>query len=130
MSLIFDTSVLIDIEKRSDHIISKLQELSRLYPGQGQITFMSYFEFIFGLNEKSPKNKEKAIQFIHYFECIQTTPITAEILSDLKHKYEKRGMMFTLSDLFIAAQVIENKGILVTRDKQFNGIEELKKIIL
>src|SRR3989344_8901761 len=105
MSLIFDTSVLIDIDNRNTQVLSKLNELSRVYSGRGQITFMSYFEFIFGLNEKSLKNKEKSLQFINYFECLHTTNSTAEILSNLKHKYEKKGIMFMLSDLLIAAQV-------------------------
>jgi len=55
---------------------------------------------------------------------------TSDILSDLKLKYEKKGLSFSLSDLLIAAQVIENDLILVTRDRDFEGIRELKKIIL
>ena len=130
MNLIFDTVVLIDIQNRKSETIERLKELSEIYTGPGQITFMTYFEFLFGLGEKSLKNKEIAIAFINNFECLQTTKTTAEILSNLKRKYEKIGKSLSLTDFLIAAQVIENNGTLITRDKDFARIEELKKIFI
>lgn len=130
MSLIFDTAVLIDVENREPRTLAKLKELANLYPGPGQITFMIYFEFLFGLKEKSPKNKERALGLINHFECLQTTKATAQILSDLKHKYERQGKGLPLADLLIAAQVVESNGVFVTRDNDFSRIEELKKIIV
>lgn len=130
MSLIFDTSVLIDIENRDTATLEKLRELARNYGSTGQITFIALFEYLFGLHGKSIENKNLALEFINSFECIQTTRRTAEILSDLNYKYKKLGKMISLTDLMIAAQTIENNGILVTGDLGFNNIEELNKIIL
>jgi len=130
MSLIFDTAVLIDVENREHRTLAKLKELAMLYPGPGQITFMTYFEFLFGLNERSPRNKERALAFLNHFECVQTTRMTAQVLAELKHNYERAGKSLPLADLLIAAQVIENRGTLVTRDTDFERIKELRKIVL
>ncbi|MBS3157796.1 type II toxin-antitoxin system VapC family toxin [Candidatus Woesearchaeota archaeon] len=130
MTLVFDSSLLIEIEKRNKDILEKLKEYMELYPAAPQITFMNYFEFYYGIQDKQAHNKEKALAFINNLDIIYVTKKTAEILSDLKRKYEKLGKAIALADLLIASQVIENKLILVTLDKDFERIEEMNKIIL
>lgn len=129
MTLVLDTSVIIDIQKRNEEVIEKLRKLSRTYPAPASITFVSYFEFIHGLQVKSPKNREKLTAFIEMFHFLEPTKRTAGILSDLKYKYEKLGKSFSLSDLLIASQAIENKMTLITRDRCFQEIEELEKVV-
>ena len=51
-------------------------------------------------------------------------------MADLKYKYEKKGIVVPLADLIIASIAIENNAVLVTSDKDFEKIEELKKIII
>ena len=68
--------------------------------------------------------------FLKKFNILQTTNSSAEILSDLKIKYDKKGMSLPLADLLSASIVIDNSLILVTKDRDFEKIEELKKIIL
>lgn len=124
MNLILDTSIIIEIE-RGNHMINEwLNELKKTYPAPPEISFISYFEFLFGLRKKSVKNKEKSREFLELFNVLQTSNTTAEYLVLLKDKYE-----LPLSDLLIAAQVIENNGVLITKDKDFEKIEELQKII-
>ena len=130
MTLALDTNILIGVEKRGKYIIESLENIAKKDPTPACITFINYFEFIQGLKLKSQKNREKSINFIEEFQCLQTTKRTAIILDELKSKYEKMGKIFTLSDLLIASQAIENNLTLVTTDKQFEEIEELKKIIL
>ncbi|MBS3051077.1 MAG: type II toxin-antitoxin system VapC family toxin [Candidatus Aenigmarchaeota archaeon] len=130
MTLVFDTSILIRLEKRDKIITNRISEIIKTDSVPAVITFMSYFEFYHGLQAKSPKNKENALIFLNKFQCIHTTKETAHILSDLKHIYDKKGKSFSLADLLIASQAAENNLTLVTTDRQFEGIEELKKIIL
>ena len=125
MNLIIDSSVLIDIERRDKEVIEKLGELKKLYPATPKISFMTYFEFLYGLRKKSIKNKNKALAFLGLFEIIHTTNKTANFLVLFKDKYE-----MSLSDLFIASQVMEQKGILVTSDKDFEKIDEIEKIFV
>ncbi len=130
MTLALDTSIIIDIEKKDKEVLGKMRELIEAYPAPASIVFISYFEFMYGLRQKSPKNKEKVIAFIEMFRFLEPSKRTAGILSDLKSKYEKLGKSFSLSDLMIASQVIENGMVLVTRDQHFKEIEELEKIIV
>ena len=125
MNLIFDTSIIIDIERGNKDTIDKIRELKDLYPAPAKIMFISYFEFVHGIRNKMPKNKQKAIAFIEEFSVIQTTKATANNLSLLKNKYE-----LPLADLLIASQVIETNNILVTKDNDFKNIEEMNKILI
>lgn len=130
MTLVLDTSVIIDIQRKDKDIIEKIKELAELHPAPASIAFITYFEFIHGLRIKSPRNKEKALAFMELFHFLEPTKRTAAILSDLKYKYEKQGKSFSLSDLLIASQVAENGMVLVTGDKHFGEISELKTIII
>lgn len=130
MTLALDTNILIGIEKREKSTTEKIESIIKSDPAPACVTFINYFEFIQGIRLRSQKNKEKSLNFIKTFQCLQTTKKTAIILDELKNKYEKIGKTFTLSDLMIASQCIENNLTLVTTDKQFQDIEELKKIIL
>ncbi len=130
MSTVFDTSVLINLENKDSGAIAKITDLKEIYPAPSCITFMNYFEFLYGIRFRSVKNREKALVFLEKFQCIYPTKKTAEILSDLKEKYEKKGNSFALADLMIAAQSVENRLILVTSDGKFREIEELKSIII
>jgi len=130
MTLVLDTSILIDIERRKEVTLEKLRQIILIHQQPAKITFVNQFEFLLGIKEREPKNKEKAIAFLNQFLGINTTKLTAGILSDLKYKYDKIGKNLSLTDLLIASLVIENNMVLLTKDKDFEKIEELKKIII
>src|SRR3989344_7327011 len=130
MTLVLDTSILIDIERRKEVTLEKLRQIILIHQQPAKITFVNQFEFLLGIKEREPKNKEKAIAFLNQFLGINTTKLTAGILSDLKYKYDKIGKNLSLTDLLITSLVIENNMVLLTKDKDFEKIEELKKIII
>jgi len=130
MSLVFDTSILIDLERKKETTIKGLEDLSKTYPSPAKISFVNEFEFLWGIKDKNLKNKEKVISFLNNFVVLHTTSKTSKILVSLKHKYDKKGLALPLADLLIASLAIENNGVLVTKDKDFLKIEELKKVIL
>ena len=130
MSLLLDTSIIIRLEKNDKKTLEALSKLRESDPAPPSIAFISYFEFLSGLFEKNPKNKTKSMSFIELFAFLNPTKTTASILADIKYKYQKRGVSFSLSDLLIASQTLEHNMTLVTSDKHFEEIEELKKIIL
>ncbi len=130
MTLSFDTSILIELERKNLKIIEKIKELSLSHPFPAILPFISYYEFIRGLKMRKNKDYEKRIAFADRFNILKTSKKTAEILADLRIKYKSKGITLSLADLFIASQVIENQLTLVTLDKDFEKIEELKKIIL
>jgi predicted nucleic acid-binding protein len=124
MSLIIDTSVLIEIEKGKKEIIDELIKLKEFYPAKPKISFISYFEFVYGLRNKSVKNKEKAVAFLNDFEIIHTTDLMVKHLITLKENYE-----LPLADLIICSQVLEKGDTLFTKDKDFENIKEINRII-
>ena len=129
MTLALDTSILIELERRNPIIIKKMKEFSTLYPLPPYIPFISYYEFLRGLKIKGLKDYEKKLAFLNKFNILKTSKKTAEILADLRIKYDKLGITLSLADFLIVSQVIENNLILVTLDKDFETIEELDKII-
>lgn len=130
MGLVFDTSVLIAIEKRDKETKNKLEDLYKSYPSSPQLTFVSFFEYLVGLKIRKNKSFQNNLIFLKKFNVLHTTISSAEILSDLKIKYDKKGTPLSLADLLSASIVIDNSLILVTLDKDFEKIEELKKIII
>ena len=115
----------IELERENKYFIAKLEELKKQYRSLPKISFITYFEILEGIENKSEKNKEKAKSFIEIFEVLQTTKITAEKLVYLRKNYE-----LPIPDLIIAAQTLENNGTLITKDNDFEQIQEMNKIIL
>lgn len=130
MILVLDTSILINLEKGEKDTIKKIEELSKVHNSPAVITFVNYFEFLLGIKERNPKNKEKALSFINKFGVLKVNKETADTLSELKYKYDKKGFTLPLADFLITSQVIENNMLLVTKDKDFEKIGELKKVII
>ncbi|MBI2671469.1 type II toxin-antitoxin system VapC family toxin [Candidatus Woesearchaeota archaeon] len=130
MTLVLDTSILIDLERKNSETINKLKNFIEIHQSPAKITFINEFEFLFGVKEKNIKNKEKSISFLYNFDILPTTGKTATILSNLKYKYDKNGIAISLADLLIASMVIENNFVFLTKDKDFEKITELNKIIL
>ena len=125
MHLIFDTSILIELDRGNKDIIKKISELIKKYPAPAKISVISYFEFLYGLRNKNEKNRNKSLEFIEKFDVVQFSKATAVILVKFKQDYE-----FPLADLIIASQTEEKRGVLVTRDNDFKEIKEINKIIL
>ena len=129
MSLVFDTSILIAIERGDKETINKLEDLHKSYQSSPQLTFISFFEYLVGLKIRKNNSFQNNLIFLKKFNVLHTTNSSAEILSDLKVKYDKKGLSLSLADLLSASIVIDNSLILVTKDKDFEKIDELKKII-
>jgi tRNA(fMet)-specific endonuclease VapC len=72
-------------------------------------------------------NIEKVERFLEPFEIVSFDDVMTYVYADVRYKTEKRGESVGPNDLFIAAIVKFNEGILVTNnDKEFSKIEGLK----
>lgn len=130
MTLLLDSSVLFELEKDNKAILNKLEKISAAHPARACISFMTCAEFLYGIEEKGDDKKAEAKQFLWKFCLLHTTNETAMWLAYLKHKYDKLGKPKSITDLFIASQALEHKLTLVTKDKDFEDISEIKKIIV
>ena len=70
------------------------------------------------------------IDFINKFNCLKPSGITAQILAELRNKYEKKGIAIGLADLIVASTAKEHNMAVVTQDKIFEKIDEINKIVL
>lgn len=130
MMIALDTSIIIDLEKGKKETIERIREISSLHKSQGYIPFMSYLEFYYGIIGREVEKFEKAYLYLNKYPLLQNSKKTAEICAQIRKKYEKKGLTFSLSDLLIAAQVFENNLLLVTKDKDFERIDDVQKIII
>lgn len=127
MTLLLDTSVLIDLESGEPSVVEKITRLSQQHSAPAHISFMTYVEFLVGFENASDERKAQGRAFVWKFPLLNTTTETALWLVHLKNKY---GGKKSLADLFIASQALEHKLTLVSSDTDFEDISEIKKIIL
>lgn len=130
MTLVLDSSILFDLARGFLPTVDKLAVLTREDRSPPAITFVNHFEFLVGVYARRGKHDDVHLIFINKFIVLQTTRTTSVILSSLKNKYDSLGVGISLSDLIIAALCIENRMTLVTKDKDFDRIDELRKIII
>lgn len=130
MTLLLDTSILIDLERKRKSTQDKLHELSRNYPDKPKIAFITLFEILLGSKEKNELNQQRCLNFLEQFTVLQTSTRTAPLLAELKYIYDKKGISLSLSDLLIATLAIEHGLIIVTKDKDFEVISEVRKIMI
>lgn len=86
-------------------------------------------ELLLGANKSKNKkgNLEKVEKFLEPFEIIGFIDLMSYVYADIRFKTEKTGENVGPNDLFIAAIVKFNEGILVTHNiKEFKRIEGLK----
>ncbi len=120
--LIFDTSVVIDIERKNEQTLERLKEIKQKYQSPGFLSFISYFELIEGLKKRGLEDSE-AREFIENFNVLSAGKKTALELADLKIESEKQDNKTPLADLLIAAQARENDFVVVTKDNHFKKID-------
>lgn len=126
--LIFDTSVIIDIERKDEHTMERLEEIKQKYRAPGFLSFISYFELLEGIKRQELENTE-AREFIENFNVLNATKKTARELADLKIQTDSEGKKIPLADLLIAAQAKENDFVVITKDKHFKDIDVRSEFI-
>ena len=77
MTLLLDTSTLIEIEKENKNIIEEIESLKKSYPSMPSISFIVYFEVLEGIIKRNPKRKEKEIEILDSFICLNASKRTA-----------------------------------------------------
>lgn len=126
--MILDTSVLIGLQRKQKEIIETVRKLE--YEESFAITFINKFEFLYGIQRQNVRKKEESITFLNQFLVLGASERTSEILTELKFKYDQKGISLSLTDLLIASIALENRKRVITSDKDFQKIEELDIVLL
>ncbi len=130
MTLLLDSSVLFQLERGDIKVIEVVERMNKQQPGRTCVSFMTLVEFLTGCEGYNYEKKAKAKEFIWKFTVLQTTSATAFLLSSMKYKYDRLGKQKSMTDLFIASQAVEHDLTLVTLDKDFEDIAEVKKVVI
>lgn len=126
--LTLDTNVLIELDLANKPLISKLEEMKKDSPSNITIPSIVVSEYYYGFLRAN--KREAALKNLEFFEVLNTSKQSSLICAELKREAEQAGYTIPELDLLIASICIDNGVTLVTFDKQFEKVAELKKIIL
>jgi len=128
VTLVFDTSVLVDVERKNPRVLEQLQGLALKHPQTPAITFATFSEFYYGFLRKFPKKQKVALEELEKYKLLNTTASSAKVFAELKFALERTGNKLSLFDCLIASIVIDNNMTLVTGDKRFASVPTLRVI--
>lgn len=130
MRLILDTDTYSDFAEGKPKVVDIIAGKTR------EICFPTIVlgELYYGFRKSSRKklNEEKIERFINLFhvEIILVDENVSRKYSLIYEYLEKKGCKIPVNDVWIAACCMADGGTLLTRDKHFNHIEQIEKIVL
>lgn len=130
MSYALDANILIELRKGSGAVADEIRKRISIEVSDAYITLMTFAEYFFGCLDASREGQEDCLKFLNAFEHLPLTKISAMLYAKLTHHYKKGGINFSPMDMLTASIAIENNMTLITSDKAFERIKELKKIII
>ncbi|MFZ2418619.1 MAG: type II toxin-antitoxin system VapC family toxin [Smithellaceae bacterium] len=130
MRLILDTNIYSDFAEGKPEVVDIIAGKTR------EICFPAIVlgELYYGFRKSSRKklNEEKIEKFINLFhvEIILVDENVSRKYSLIYEYLEKKGCKIPVNDVWISACCMADGGTLLTRDKHFNHIEQIEKIVL
>jgi len=121
--IVADTDVLIDFLSGkgpgADRVASELEK------GGLYTTVINRFELLSG--SRSGKQSEKVRQLLAALKVLDLDSPAADRGAEIRHELEMKGQGIGMADSLIAGIVVENRGVLLTRnEKHYNRVDELK----
>ena len=87
-------------------------------------------ELLYGAakSARSQENKDKAKAFCSHFNLLQVDENVSEAYGTIKNELLKHGKVLPENDMWIAATALANDMAVITQDKHFSNIPDLKII--
>jgi len=129
MLIFLDTNIISYYLKSDENIIDKVMENI----DNDDIlctTLLNVYEILKGFKWKNNKQKEKRFNiFLNELDIYSINENVIKIATELYATLRKKGITIEDIDIFIAAIVIANDGVLVTNNtKHFGNIKQLKVV--
>jgi tRNA(fMet)-specific endonuclease VapC len=120
---LLDTNIVIEVFDGNKEIADKINKLSEFY-----LPVIALGELYTGVNRVSNKAKhlKKLNSFLSLCTVLNTDSATAQYYGETIAKLYKKGTPLPINDVWIAAIALQHNLTLVTRDKHFYAIEDLK----
>ena len=131
MDYVIDTSVLIEIENDNKQIIEKLiSEIKDYESSTFYITYFCFCEFYYGHIKKNIKNKKRIIKELNKYNLLNTTMNSGILFCEIMNELRQKGRPIPVFDILSSSVAIDNNLCLITLDKHFKEIPQLKAIVL
>ncbi len=130
MRIILDTNIYSDYAEGNPAIVDMIAEKAQ------EICFpvIVLGELYYGFKKSSRRklNEHKIEQFIKIFrvEIIAVDENVSRKYALIYEYLEKKGRKIPINDVWIAACCMADGGILLTRDKHFNHVDQIEKIVM
>lgn len=120
-----DTNTISYFVQRNENVVKKLKEIE---PNQICLSTVVVAELLYGVRKRNNKKLETFINlFLDSVEILDWDYETAECYGSLRARMESKGQIMGSFDQMIAAHALRQKDcILVTNDKAFSMVENLK----
>lgn len=122
-NILLDTNIVIEVFDGNKDIADKINKLPEFY-----ITSIVLGELHIGVNRVTNKAKhlKKVNDFLKICTVLDVDSITAAYYGEIVAALYKKGKPLPINDVWIAATAIQHDLTLITRDKHFNEISNLK----
>ncbi len=126
---IIDTSVMIPLLNGSPGTVEKIRDVSK-QSGPLTTTIITVYEVLKGacLSTKRESNLRRVKEALHNMLVLDLSPDACEEASIMFSKLRDEGKTVSEFDILIAAIAKVNDEALLTRDKHFRMIDEIKLI--
>ncbi|KAA3598053.1 MAG: type II toxin-antitoxin system VapC family toxin [Calditrichaeota bacterium] len=121
--VLLDTNIIIALFKNDENVISSLKKVSEVF-----VSNITIGELFFGA-EKSFRKEEKINKIEKFIQNIVVLPCnlsTSKVYGKVKNELKQKGNPIPENDILISATAIQNKLQLISRDKHFEKITNLK----
>lgn len=124
-SYLLDSNIIIDLFANDTLIVNELQKLEKVLIPAIVLGELYYGVYNSGNIEKNSKEIERLYGNV---EILNVDAITAQFYGKVKLELKKKGKPILENDIWIAALAIQYNVALVSRDKHFENIDNLKLI--
>lgn len=124
-----DTNVLIALERGDKKVLAFMETMRRDHKDIA-LPFPVLSEYYYGYLKKGEGDVQEALARLDSFELLHSTKGVAMRFAEIAHRLGKRGYPLPDMDVLIAAICVDHDAVLVTADRHFERIKDLRKIIL
>lgn len=120
---ILDTNIIIDFFRNKQNVVDKILVLNNIYV---PITVVGELYYGAYLSKKTEIHIDKINVFLKKVNILQIDEDTAKVYGETKLKLKLRGKPIPENDIWIASITIQHNLELLSNDKHFKYIEDLK----
>lgn len=122
-NILLDTNIVIEVFDGNKDVADKINKLPTFY-----LTSIVLGELYIGVNRVTNKAKhlKKVNDFLKLCTVLDVDSTTAVYYGEIVAALYKKGKPLPINDVWIAATALQHDLTLITRDKHFNEISNLK----